>query len=176
MGQSTRPTLLGSCARAATAVEAGFRVQYPNSQKRVTRIFALDDIAASVMTSIVGQSWNGAHFLRPDFAVDVDPETMQAADFALLGSNESKSSLIEELEGADQIVLISSGSENVGAAEVIAREAFYRNIMTAGLVLGEGQKKPEIDDVVNILRPFTSVLVVASGNDFVPAMLTALRA
>lgn len=161
---------------AATAAEARFRVEYPNSQKRVTRIFALDDIAASVMALIVEQSWNDAHFLKPDFAVDVDPETMQASDFPLLGSGKDKTSLVEELEGADQIVLISSGSDNVGAAEVIAREAFHRNIMTAGLVLGEGQEKPQIDDVVNILRPFTSVLVVASENDFVPAMLSALRA
>ncbi len=43
-------------------------------------------------------------------------------------------------------------------------------------MLGQGTQQPKIDDVVNILRPFTSVLVVATDNDFIPAMLTALRA
>ncbi len=30
--------------------------------------------------------------------------------------------------------------------------------------------------IVNTLRPFASVLVVADDDDFIPAMLTALRA
>ena len=51
-----------------------------------------------------------------------------------------------------------------------------RHIMTAGLALTDGLTRPEVERVVNGLRPFASVLAVAGDNDFIAAMLTALRA
>ena len=48
--------------------------------------------------------------------------------------------------------------------------------MIAGLALAEGKSEGVTNEVVASLRPYASVLVVAQDNDFVPAMLTALRA
>ena len=57
------PTLLSSCAKAATAAEARFRVDYPNSKARASRIIALDADAADLMHRIDDDSWGEAHFL-----------------------------------------------------------------------------------------------------------------
>ena len=61
--ETVRPTLLSSCAKAATAAEARFRVPYPNALTRASRIFALDAGAAEAMFAITEDPWNGAHFL-----------------------------------------------------------------------------------------------------------------
>ena len=170
------PTLLGSCARAATAEEAQFRVPYPNSGRRASRIFALDQGAAEAMYAITEEPWNGAHFLTVSAGSDVVPDDTAAADLPLSHPDGSPASLDEEIEGADVVVLISSDGSNAGAAEVVTREAYRRNIMTAGLALSRGQSKATVDSVVNLMRPFASVLVVASDDEYIPAMLTALRA
>lgn len=169
------PTLLSSCARASTREEARFRVDYPNSAARSTRIFALDKQAADAMFQITEQPWQGARFLTVANG-DVDPEGTPADALALADSEGAKASLIQELDGADVVVLISGTGEHAGAAEVITREAYRRKIMTAGLALSDPGTGRTADAVVNILRPFASVLVVAQDHEFIPAMLSALRA
>lgn len=171
-----RPTLSATCAVASSAAEARFRVDYPNSRTRTTRIFALDADAAAAMATVAEAPWFGAHFLTIDLTGDVDPEQTQAADLTLVNPEGTQTRLDREVEGADVVVLISSQGVNAGAAEVIAREAYNRNIMTAGLVLENGRAQSTVNRVVNTLRPFASVLVVASDNDFIAAMLSALRA
>lgn len=171
-----KPTLLSSCAIAATAAEAKFRVQYPNSKTRVSRIFALDQAAAEAMYEITEAPWNGAHFLTVNANGEIDPETTAAAELALSSPDGSPAELADELDNANVVVLLGSQRSNLGAAEVIAREAYKRSIMTVGLALGEGASEVATRNVINTLRPYTSVLVVADGNDYVPAMLTALRA
>ena len=170
------PTLLSGCARAATAAEARFRVQYPNSKKRSSRIFALDARAAEAMYAITEDPWNDAHFLTVSGTARLDPDATQAADLPLAAPDGSPANLADELVGADLVVLLAAEGGPEGAAEVIAREAYNRKIMCAGLVLVAGQKESAVDGVVNSIRGFASVLVVARDNDFIPAMLTALRA
>lgn len=170
------PTMLGSCARAATAAEARFRVQYPNSKTRASRIFALDAGAAEAMYAITEDPWNGAHFLTLANAAPVDPEATDARDLPLAHPDGTPASLTDEIEGADVIVLLATEGDNEGAAEVIAREAYHRKIMCAGLALGAAKSDATVDRVVNSMRRFATVLVVARENDYVPAMLTALRA
>ncbi|APX89473.1 hypothetical protein BV394_06885 [Brevirhabdus pacifica] len=190
MTDQTRPTLLASCASASTAAEARFRVNYPNSGRRRSRIFALDGPAAEAMFAITEAPWQGAHFLAVGSGGDVDPEATGADDLPLSHPDGTGAKLSEEIEGADVVVLISSTGENAGAAEVIAREAYHRHIMCGGLALagtalangrgsGAPASSPDSDPtshVVNTLRPFASILVVARDADFIPAMLNALRA
>jgi hypothetical protein len=175
-GPVDHPTMLGSCARAATAAEAKFRVQYPNSSTRTSRIFALDAAAAEVMFGITEDPWNNAHFLTLSTVGQIDPAKTKASDLPLSHPDGSVADLEQELDGADIVVLLATRGDSEGAAEVIAREAFERKIMCAGLALAQEQKDQKVDAVVNSMRRFASVLVVAQDNDFVPAMLTALRA
>lgn len=176
MGDQSPPTLLSSCALATSARESRFRVDYPNSETRVSRIFALDRHAAEAMFAITEDPWRGAHFLTLSANGVINPENTSARDLPLSHPGGAVAYLEDEIAGADLVVLISSSGENAGAAEVIAREAFHRNIMTAGLALADKRDRISSDRVVNSMRPFVSVLVVASDEEYIPAMLTALRA
>lgn len=175
-GPVDHPTMLSACARAASTAEARFRVQYPNSRTRASRIFALDEGAAEAMYEITEDPWNNAHFLTVANTKAVDPAATDATDLPLAHPDGSRADLIAEIDGADVIVLLATSGANEGAAEVIAREAFHRRIMCAGLALSAGKSDASVDRVVNSMRRFATVLVVARDNDFIPAMLTALRA
>ncbi len=170
------PTLLNGCGRAATSSEARFRVNYPNSSPRASRIFALDEAAAEAMYAVTEDPWNGAHFLTLTKKGKVDPETTAAGDLPLSHPDGSPADLNDEIEGADVVVLLATSGDSEGAAEVIARECFNRKIMCAGLALGAGRDQADVDRVVNSMRRFARVLVVAQDDDYIPAMLTALRA
>lgn len=175
-GPVDHPTMLSSCARAATAAEARYRVSYPNSLGRSVRIFALDAAAAEAMYAIAEDQWNGAHFLTLAATGPLDPEETRAVDLPLSHPGGSSARFEDEIVGADIVVLLATRSTVEGAAEVIARECYERSIMCAGLALLKKGGQEELDRVVNAMRPFTRVLVVAEDEDYIPAMLTALRA
>jgi hypothetical protein len=166
-----RPTLLHSCARAATAAEARFRVNYPNSTTRASRIVALDDEAASVVGRISGQDWHGAHFLT--YKEPISSANGSHPDAILQSPDGAETRLSDELDGADVAVMIATADREAEAASIIGKACFLRGIMTAGLVVGHSNG---LDDAVTALRPYASVLVVAADEDFVPEMLAALRA
>ena len=170
-----RPTMLNSCARATTAAEARFRVQYPNSLTRASRIFALDAAAAEAMYAVSEEPWNSARFLTVCKG-NVRPDAGGIDDLPLSAPNGAKAILSEELDGADVVVLLASNGADSSAAEIIAGEAHRRRIMVVGLALSGEAGQAGLDKTVAALRPFASVLVVASDNEFIPAMLSALRA
>lgn len=174
-GPVDHPTMLSGCGRAASAEEARFRVQYPNSAGRTSRIFALDQAAAEAMYAITEEPWNDAHFLTLAARGPVDPAS-SAGDLPLSRPDGGRAALDEELSGADIVVLLATDGSAEGAAEIIARECFERRIMCAGLALARGRTASEVAPVVNAMRRFARVLVVAQDDDFIPAMLTALRA
>lgn len=155
--------------------EAQFRVDYPNSKTRSSRIFALDKKAAQVLQQISEAPWNGAHFLTVLPAKDGKDAT-DAAYLRLSHPDGSPADVFEELRHADVVILISCDTRATGTAEAIAKVAFANKTMIAGLALAEGKSEGVTNEVVASLRPYASVLVVAQDNDFVPAMLTALRA
>lgn len=175
-GPVDHPTMLAGCARAATADELRYRVQYPNSLTRSVRIFALDAAAAEAMYGITEDPWNGAHFLTLSSGGPIDAETADATDLQLSHPDGATADFAGEIEGADCVVLLATSGTVKGAAEVIARECYVRNIMCAGLALGGNGMESDLDEVVNAMRRFTRVLVVANDEDYIPAMLTALRA
>jgi hypothetical protein len=174
-GPVDHPTMLSSCARAATAEEAAFRIQYPNSSMRTSRIFALDAAAAEAMYAVTEDPWENAHFLTlsPNATVGA---AHAPADLPLSHPDGSAADLLAELDGADVVVLLATDGSSEGAAEVIARACYERKIMCAGLALGRGKSPEALDRVVNSMRRFARVLVVAQDEDYIPAMLTALRA
>ena len=62
---------------------------------------------------------------------------------------------------------------SAACASAIGRACFERGIMTAGLVLGVGDKS---DDAVAALRPHARVLLPSADESDVAELLTALRA
>ena len=169
-----RPTLLNSCARAATAAEASFRIDYPQTALRSSRVIALDKGAAGVVRELARLRWQGGHFLVLEQAAGDSghgPAQTRLTD-AALGTGVSLSA---ELDGADVAFMIASAATSAGAASLIGDECAIRGIMSAGLVLAESAGPDSVRDVIAALRPNAMVLVVLSDSGDVPEILAALR-
>ena len=167
------PTLLHGCARAATAAEARFRIGYPNSTTRASRIFALDEDARKAMRQVEDGPWSGARFFIFVAARSSPGLEPLPVDATLRRPDGSETLLSDELAGADVAVMIASAERAAQPASVIGNACAARGIMTAGLIVASHGR---VDDTVSALRPYASVLVVAASADYVPAMLAALRA
>ena len=170
------PTLLSSCAHAAGAAEARFRVDYPNARARASRIVALDDGAAAVMRQVAHEDWDGARFLTFRAARSAPGIAGLTLDATLAAEDGEETRLSAELEGADVVVMIASAGHGAEGAAVVGNACSVRSIMTAGLIVAPRRDDPGVERAVQVLRPHAAVLVIASDPDFVPAMLTALRA
>jgi hypothetical protein len=142
-----RPILLNSCAQAATAAEARFRIDRPIAG-RSALVVALDDGAAEVVARVAAQPWLGARFLTSA------PSPADPYD-------------------ADVAIMIATTDADPDAAAAIGRECALRGIMTAGLILGD---RREVGAAVSALRPYARVLMVTDDEDDVTEVLTALRA
>lgn len=164
-----RPTLLNSCARATTKAEAAFRVPYPNALRRASRVIALDRGAAHEISTISEAPWQGTHFL---ILAPVQPG-LDAGNVDLADENGAPRDYGDELRGADVVVLVATTDEGAKAADVIGAMARKAGVMTAGIVVAAPR---DADEVMKSLRTSASVLVMASDPDYLPAMLSALRA
>jgi len=174
---SASPTLLASCAKAATAAEARFRVAYPNARERASRIFALDAEAAAMMRRVADAPWNGAHFLTFQSVTSGAKGLDSLPVDATLKTPEGRSvRLSEELKGADVAVMVATTGKSAEAAAVIGNACFVRSIMTTGLIVAKGGRRGEVERTVKALRPYAAMLVVSTGEEYIPEMLTALRA
>lgn len=173
---SESQTLLHSSARANTAAEAKYRVEYPNSQPRASRIIALDEAAAGIMRRVAEAPWQGAHFAT--YVRKTAPAGFQdlPVDAVLKSPDGAETTLAAELEGADVAVMIATAGEGAEGASVVGNACFVRGIMTAGLIVVEAARRGEVERAVQALRPYASVLVLATTEEYVPEMLGALRA
>jgi hypothetical protein len=184
--QQHQPTLASSCARAATAAEARFRIDYPDTAKRAARVIALDEQAAVIVSGLAGQPWRGGHFLVFDEVVTAAADGDgggEPAEAALRTADGTRVLLSDELAAADSVVMIATPAARAEAAEVIGDACAERMIMSAGLVVsadgdggaGGGSGPAATGEVVAALRPNAMVLVVLADAGDVPEILAALR-
>lgn len=170
-------SLPSDCARAATAEEARYRVDYPNSKPRASLIVAMDDRAAAITGELETASWNGARFLsligKTRGVQDLDSIPL---DLDLRASSGAVVRLSDELPGADVVVMIASAGEAREEANVIGNSCAARGIMTTGIIVEAGAGAKEVEHTLRSLRPNARMLVVASDADYIREMLTALRA
>jgi hypothetical protein len=141
---------ISSCARAATAEEARYRIDRPISG-RSARVIALDASAAEVVQRVAELPWGASRFFP-------DPSAFSVA---------------RELDDADVAIMIGTADADGETAATIARACTERGIMTAGVILGD---RLEVGDAVSALRPYARNLMVTEDEDDVAAVLTALRA
>ncbi|MGH3342961.1 MAG: hypothetical protein ACRDPK_08785 [Carbonactinosporaceae bacterium] len=167
-----RPTLLNSCASAATAAEARFRINYGDTPPRAARIIALDEHAAAIVRRVGDQRWRGGHFLVFESAVPVNGRDGHPADATLRADDGSEVLLTEELKDADVAVMIGTANTRAEAARVVGDACAARKIMSAGLIVSDSD---EVHEAVSALRPHAMVLVVLADENDVPPILTALR-
>jgi hypothetical protein len=157
-----RPVLLNSCARAATAAEARFRIDVAIAPSRATRIVALDDESAEVVRRVSQHDWFHARF----YAADDEGLSLTTID----GENVQ---LMDELDGVDAMVLVASSDHGADAAATIGAACTVRGIMTAGLVLTMGDS---VTGALTALRPHARVLMVPAEEEDLTELLRAIRA
>jgi hypothetical protein len=145
-----RPILASSCARAATAEEARFRIDRPIAGRKAL-IVALDEDAADVVDRVAERPWGGARFFRTPA---VEP-------------------VLEQLKDADVTIMVATADADGEAASELARACASHGIMLAGLILGQ---RLDVAGAVSALRPYARNLMITDDEDDVAAVLTALRA
>jgi hypothetical protein len=166
------------CARMATAEEARFRIDSPNSKPRAVKVVALDPPSERVVKRLAQGSWQRASFFTaPRFEGSPrsgDSASIKAWLSDLAGHTKD---LIDEVSSADLVVMVSSAGTNAEAASVIAEACAARKVMTTALIIeSESKSDEEISRTLASLRPHASMLVIANNDDYIEEMLVALRA
>lgn len=170
---------LSESARMTTPQEAAFRVQYPNSSPRLIKVIALDREAGLLVQSLAGQTWNRAAFFpsltMPGTTADIGSrDKMQAWLGDVAGHARD---LVAEIDSADIVVVIASPGTDAQAAVTIGEACRLRHKTMIGLILqSPTTSDEELSRTLNGMRPMATMLVVASGADYVEAMLAAMRA
>jgi hypothetical protein len=164
-------------ARMSSAAQARFRIDYPNSEPRVTKVVALDELSERVVKRVAQQEWQRANFftsLTFDGAAGGERWSMQAWLSDLAGRAKA---LVDEVASADLVVMVSSAGAGADAASVIGEACAARKVMTMALIIGSEQRSDEdLSKTLAALRPYASMLVIANGDEYVEEMLAALRA
>lgn len=165
-------------ARMSSAAEARFRVDYPNSKPRVVKVVALDGPSERVVKRVAQQGWQRATFFT-SIKFEGEPRggeswSMQAWLGDLAGRTKA---LVDEVAGADLVVMVSTAGSSAQAAAVIGEACAARKVMTMALIIGgEQQSDDALSKTLATLRPYASMLVIANGDEYIEEMLSALRA
>jgi hypothetical protein len=164
-------------ARMSSAAEARFRIDYPNSEPRVVKVVALDEVSERVVKRVAASPWQRANFftaLKFEDTPRGEGWSMQAWLSDLAGRTKA---LVEEVAAADLVVMVSSAGTGAQAAAVIGEACVARKVMTMALIIGSEQRSDEeLSSTLAALRPYASMLVIAGGDEYIEEMLAALRA
>jgi hypothetical protein len=163
-------------ARMTTAAQARFRIDAPNSVPRAVTVIALDGASEVVVRRLAQRPWQRARFLSAAAFVSspAAPVSLQGWLSDLAGRT---SSLVEEIDAADLVVLVASAAGNAPAAQLIGEACQLKRIMTTALIVGYTTVSDEaLSRTLAQLRPYAPMLVIASADDYVADMLAALRA
>lgn len=170
--------MLSESARMSSAKEAAFRIDYPNSKPRAVKIVALDERSVRIVRELARQEWRNAFFFS-SVAADWDPNRPWGTPIhaGLIDLGGERRDLVDEIGSANLVVMISNAGERAEAASLIAEVCSLKRVMMTGLLLtSEESTDEEVARTLATLRPYAPMLVLSSEEDYVAAMLTALRA
>jgi hypothetical protein len=165
-------------ARLTTAAAARFRIDDPNSRPRAIKVIALDPASERVVERLAQRAWQGAAFFT-SLKFDGAPRggsgwSVKAWLRDLAGRTRE---LMDEVATADLIVMVASAGTDAGTAAVIAEACGARKVMTTALIVdSQSKSNDELSRTLASLRPHASMLVIAGDDDYIEAMLAALRA
>lgn len=164
-------------ARMSGGAEARFRIDAPNSTPRRVKVVALGRISETVVASLAGRRWNNASFLTASAFAGAPPESGFSMQGWLADLTGRTRDLIGEVDGADLVVMVAAAGENADAAALIGEACSLRRVGTTGLILsGPSVADGVLSKTLAQLRPWSLMLVIAEGEDYVEDMLRALRA
>jgi hypothetical protein len=169
--------MLSESARMSSAAEARFRIDAPNSKPRHVKVIALDAASEAVVKHLAEHRWNNASFFTaPTFA-----GAPAGRGFSMRGwlsdlAGRTKD-LIDELDSADLVVMVATAGENAEAAALIGEACSVKRVNTTGFILGGAHATDQmLSKTLSHLRPWSLMLVIATREDYIEDMLTALRA
>lgn len=166
--------MLSESARMTTAAELRFRVQAPNSRERATTIIALDAPSETFVRRLAEDRWNHATFLTAPAADP--PGDPQVDDGWVLTLANRRTRIRDEVNAADQVIMVAAAGGRAAAASVIGRACSLKRVMTTGLIIGAGDSDDAaVSKTLAQLRPWSLMVVIASTDDYVADMMTALR-
>jgi hypothetical protein len=160
-------------ARATTTAEARFRIAAPNALPRLVTVIALDRAGEEIVRRLALAQTNARFLTASAFAAaaaQAPPPPGWLSDFGGRAADP-----LEEVAATDLVVLVATPGANAPAARVIGEACRRKGAMTTALVVGQAAS-PELSATLAELRPYAPMLVVASSEDYVADMLTALRA
>lgn len=199
-----QPTLPSSCARAATAEEARYRIDAPIGD-RSARVVALDDGAATLIRRLAHRPWHGARFYtlvaerspldrhaggRGDSAIEsaIEPVAAPGPDGGVPGVPQM------DMPQMDMPLHRTSGGTAALIAELVDADvvlmvATGRGSPEAASIIGAACAQRgimtagvvlgeyyQVADTITALRPHARVLLVSHDNDDVGELLSAIRA
>jgi hypothetical protein len=169
--------MLSESARMASAAEARFRIDAPNSKPRHVKVIALDAASEAVVKHLAERRWNNASF----FTASAFASAPAGRGFSVQGwlsdlAGRTKD-LIDEVNSADLVVMVATAGENAQAATLIGEACSVKRVNTTGLILGGAHASDHmLSKTLSHLRPWSLMLVIATREDYIEDMLTALRA
>jgi hypothetical protein len=157
-----------------TAAELRFRVQAPNSQARVTTIIALDVPSETFIHRLSEDRWNHATFLKASGGDAINGAEADDGRVATLDGRQTR--LRDEVDAADQVIMVAAAGGHADAAAMIGRACSLRRVTTTALIIGAAEASDrEVSKTLAQLRPWSLMVVIANSDDYVTDMLTALR-
>jgi hypothetical protein len=165
-------------ARMATAAEAKFRIDRPNSQPRASKVIALDPPSERAVKDLAQSQWQRASFLT---ATAFSGAPQKGKPFSMNGWLNDlagrTTDLVDEVNSADLVVMVATAGQSAAAAAIIAEACSIKHVMTTALILGGATSSDEVlSKMLAQLRPHAMMLVIASADEYIKDMLTALRA
>jgi hypothetical protein len=163
-------------ARMSSAAEAKFRINAPNSKPRAVKVIALDTPSERVVKDLAKREWNRATFFTAS-AFGSTPQEGESFSGWLSDLAGRTHNLIEEVNSADLVVMVAAAGESASAASIIGEACSVKRVMTTALVLGGQSVSDEaLSKTLSHLRPWALMLVIATAEEYIADMLTALRA
>lgn len=163
-------SLLSSCAKAASAAEARYRIDRPIAPSRAGRVVALDAGAADVLARTAELEWANARFYVCESA------GQDAQSVLLRGIDGGPATLADELASASVVVMVATSDAGADCAYALGKACWERGVQTAGLVLGDGTDEgTQAAAAVAALRPHARVLLPKADENDVVELLSALR-
>jgi hypothetical protein len=165
-------------ARMSSAAEARFRIQAPNSKPRAVKVIALDTPSERIVKRLATENWNSATFFTASaFAGTPSGEARFSVGGWLSDLAGRTKNLVDEVATADLVVMVATAGENAQAASLIGEACSLKRVMTTALVVGSASTSDEeLAKSLAHLRPWSLMVVIASAEDYIADMLTALRA
>jgi hypothetical protein len=170
--------LLSESARMASAAEARFRIDAPNSKPRAVKVIALDRPSEAAIKQLAGPQWNNATFLTASsFAGATGKREAFSVSGWLSDLAGRTANLMDEVSSADLVVMVATAGQDDQAASIIGEACGAKHVMTTALVLGATASNDEaLSRTLATLRPHARMLVISGSDDYIADMLTALRA